>query len=40
MKHKRTIMKRSAGVRDHGKDLFDTLVFLMLLLAVLWYLNI
>jgi hypothetical protein len=39
MKHKRTLMKRTQA-RDHGKELFDTIVFLMILLGVLWYLNI
>jgi hypothetical protein len=26
--------------KDHGKDLFDAIVFLLLFLALLWYLKI
>jgi|GEM_PF-3486922 len=39
MKQKQTSTKRT-HVRDHGKDLFDTVIFLVLLLGILWYLNI
>lgn len=40
MKQKRTLTKSQNIERDYGKDLFDTVIFLLLLLGVLWYLNI
>ena len=40
MKQKQSVTKRPNHVRDHGKDLLDTIIFLVLLLGVLWYLNI
>jgi hypothetical protein len=39
MKQKNASAKRT-HVRDHGKELFDTIIFLMLLLGLLWYLNL
>jgi hypothetical protein len=40
MKQKRSSVKQRSQARDHGKDLFDALMFLFMLLGVLWYLNI
>jgi hypothetical protein len=40
MKQKRMISKSQNLERDYGKDLFDTIIFLFMLLGVLWYLNI
>jgi hypothetical protein len=40
MKQKRTTAKSQNLERDYGKDLLDTVVFLLLLLAVLWYFNL
>jgi hypothetical protein len=39
MKQKRALKHKTYG-RDHGKDLFDAIIFLMLLLTVLWYLQV
>jgi hypothetical protein len=39
MKHKRTATKTQNIERDYGKNLFDTVVFLLVLLGVLWYFN-
>jgi hypothetical protein len=40
MKGKRTIAKQKTMQKDFGKDLFDSVVFLIILLTVLWYFNI
>lgn len=39
MKHKRSVTKSQNLERDYGKDLYDTVVFLLVLLGVLWYFN-
>lgn len=39
MKHKRSVTKSPNLERDYGKDLYDTVVFLLVLLGVLWYFN-
>jgi hypothetical protein len=39
MKQKRTSTAKPA-TKDFGKDLYDTIVFSLILLGVLWYLNI
>ena len=40
MKHKRTPVKQKAIGKDYGKDLYYTILGLMGLLAILWYLNV
>ncbi len=40
MKQKREAIRQKSIVKDHGKDLFDTVVFLILGMLVLWYLNV
>ena len=33
-------MKQKQIVKDHGKDLYDAVIFLLLLLVVLWFLKV
>jgi len=33
-------MKQKQIAKDHGKDLYDAVIFLLLLLVVLWFLKI
>ena len=40
MKHKRATVKQKTVGKDYGKDLFDSLVFLIILCLILWYFNI
>ena len=40
MKHKRTQTKPKAIGKDYGKDLYHTIIFLLGLLVVLWYLKV
>lgn len=40
MKHKRSHARPKAIGKDHGRNLYDTLLVMMLLFLVLWYLNI
>ena len=40
MKQKRDLMKQKTAVRDHGKDLYDALLFLIAVMLVLWYLQV
>lgn len=39
MKHKRSFTKSQDIERDYGKDLYDMVVFLLVLLGVLYYFN-
>jgi hypothetical protein len=40
MKHKRTLVKQKAVGPDYGKDLYHVILFLLGLLAVLWYFKV
>lgn len=40
MKQRRTLLKQQTAGRDYGKNLLDTLVFMIVLLAVLWYMGL
>jgi hypothetical protein len=40
MKHRRTTMKQKSMVKDHGKDLYDGVIFMIILLMILWYFKI
>jgi hypothetical protein len=40
MKQKRTMTKQKSIGRDYGKDLYDTVIFLLVILMVLWYFKI
>ena len=40
MKQRRTPVKQKTVGRDYGKDLYYTIISLMGLLVVLWYLNV
>ena len=40
MKQKRLPLKQKAVGIDHGKQLYDAVIFLLILLAVLWYVKI
>jgi hypothetical protein len=40
MKHKRTQAKQKAVGRDYGRDLYHTIIFLLGLLVILWYLKV
>jgi hypothetical protein len=40
MKHKRTPVKQKAIGPDYGKDLYYTMICLIGLLVVLWYLKV
>ena len=33
-------MKQKQIQKDHGKDLYQTIIFLLALLSMLWYLNL
>jgi hypothetical protein len=33
-------MKQKQIAKDHGKDLYNTIIFLLLLVAALWYLKL
>ena len=37
MKQKRAFLPQKHMAKDHGKNLYDTLIFLLALLLVLWY---
>lgn len=39
MKQKRSMTKSQNLERDYGKDLFDVILFLLVLLGVLYYFN-
>jgi hypothetical protein len=39
-KHIGPVMKQKQVERDYGKDLLDTIVFLVLLLVTLWYFKV
>jgi hypothetical protein len=39
MKQKRAVLKQKPLVRDFGKDLYNTLLFLLTLIGVLWLLQ-
>jgi hypothetical protein len=40
MKQKRALLHQKASVKDHGKNLYDALIFLLALLLVLWYFKV
>lgn len=40
MKQKRPVARPKAIGKDHGRNLYDTLLMMLLLSLVLWYLNI
>jgi hypothetical protein len=40
MKHKRTPLKQKAIGHDYGRDLYHVILFLLGLLAVLWYFKV
>jgi hypothetical protein len=40
MKQARYSPKQKSFSKDHGKDLSDVLLFLLALMAVLWYLKV
>jgi len=40
MKQRRASSKQTTTVKDHGKDLYDALLFLITVTAVLWYFNV
>jgi hypothetical protein len=40
MKQKRTAMKQKCIGRDYGKDLYDTVIVLLVVLMALWYFKI
>jgi hypothetical protein len=40
MKHKRAILRHKNEGRDYGKSLFDTIIIMLILLGILWYLKI
>lgn len=41
MKHKRTLVRQQKlEGKDYGKDLYYTIIFLLGLLVVLWYLKV
>lgn len=40
MKQKRVTLKHKAVGKDYGKDLFDVVIFMLMLLGVLWYMGV
>jgi hypothetical protein len=40
MKQKRTMTRQKAVGKDYGKDLYHTIIFLLGLLVILWYLKV
>jgi hypothetical protein len=40
MKQRRVVIRHKNEGRDYGKNLFDTIIVLLILLAILWYLKI
>jgi hypothetical protein len=40
MKQKQSVIKQKTVSRDHGKDLYDTLLFLITIMLLLWYLKV
>ncbi len=40
MKQRRASLKQTISTKDHGKDLYDALLFLISITAVLWYFNV
>jgi hypothetical protein len=40
MKHKHSDVKQKVAEKDFGKDLYHTILFLLGLLAVLWYFKV
>jgi len=40
MKQRRSVIRHENDERDYGKNLFDTIIVLLILLGILWYLKI